>query len=381
MNPAIILLSASLALWGIGEGLFFIFQPFYLTELGADPITIGFILGATGIAMTIAHTPAGWLSDRIGSRPLLILSWVLGLIATAIMAFATTLTVFTVGVLIYGITAFVMSPLGSYATSARGKMSVTKAVTFTSGAFNLGTILGSTLGGWISQTYELRMIYFVAMGLFLISTIMVFFLPSQPIHKSANDEPAINNLLRNRTFFIFLFSSVFLIFFSYLSEPFNAKFLQDFRNVNFQQIGYFGSLAGIGRTLFLFLLGSITPKIGALIGFILVALFDLLLWKFRSIPVYFFAFFLSGGFRAGKVILVSMIRPFVRKENIGLAYGVAETVFGSALIFAPMLAGFIYDRSPEMIYPIAIIGLLAAGSLFFPLVDKLKPPQSMEEDA
>ncbi|HWS23872.1 MAG TPA: MFS transporter, partial [Anaerolineales bacterium] len=88
MNPAILLLSISLATWGIGEGLFLIFQPFYLTELGADPIKIGFILGAAGIAMTITHTPAGYLSDRIGSRPMLIASWVSGLVATAIMAFS-----------------------------------------------------------------------------------------------------------------------------------------------------------------------------------------------------------------------------------------------------------------------------------------------------
>jgi len=378
MNPAILLLSISLATWGIGEGLFLIFQPFYLTELGADPIKIGFILGAAGIAMTITHTPAGYLSDRIGSRPMLIASWVSGLVATAIMAFSTTLNTFTVGLLLYSFTAFVSSPLGSYTTSARGNMSVTRAVTFTSASFNAGTILGATLGGWISETYELRTIYFVAFGLFILSTLLIFFLPNQPIHPRNAGESS-TSIFRNRPYFTFLFASVFLLFFSQLSDPFNAKFLQEFRGVSYQQIGYLGSMAGIGRTTMLFVLGSLPPHLGALLGLMAVALFDLLILKFTNLPVYYAAMFLSGGLRATKVILVSMLRPFVRQSNVGLAYGIAETFYGSTLIFAPVVAGYLYDRDPETIYISAIIGIVITAGIFFPLAGKLKTPTFEEE--
>ena len=379
MNPAILLLSISLATWGIGEGLFLIFQPFYLTELGADPIKIGFILGAAGIAMTITHTPAGYISDRFGSRPMLIASWISGLVATAIMAFSTTLNAFTVGLLLYSMTAFVSSPLSSYTTSARGSMSVTRSVTFISASFNAGTILGATLGGWISETYELRAIYFVAFGLFIISTLLIFFLPSQPIHPRPAGESS-RSILQNRPYFTFLFASVFLLFFSQLSDPFNAKFLQEFRGVTYQQIGYLGSMAGIGRTSMLFILGSLPPRTGALLGLLAVALFDFLILKFTSLPIYYGAMFLSGGLRTTKVILVSMLRPYVRRSNVGLAYGIAETFYGSTLIFAPILAGYLYDRNPEMIYITAILGILIAAIIFFPLVGKLKTPILEEEN-
>lgn len=373
MTPALSLLSLSLALWGVGEGLFLIFQPFYLTQLGADPIRIGVILGFAGITMTLSHTPAGYLSDKIGTRPLLIASWLSGLLATAIMALGQTLTTFTIGLLLYSFTAFVMSPLGSYATAARGKLTVTRAVTFTTASFNFGTILGSTMGGWISENYSLRAIYIVACALFFVSTIIIFFLPAQPIHKH---EPGVANtgsIFANRTFFTFLLASVFLVFFNYLSEPFTAKFLQEFRGVNFQQVGYLGSLAGIGRTTLMYFLGGLSPILGTAIAFICAAIFNLIIWKGDNLTAYFFAFFLSGGMRSGKVILVSMIRPFVRKSNIGLAYGIAETVFGSTTIFAPMLAGYLYDSSPELIFPVAIVGLVAASVIFFPIYARLKP--------
>ncbi len=77
MSRDLILLGFSLMTWGVGEGMFFIFQPLYLQQLGANPVTIGAIFGAAGIAMTVAHIPAGHLADRIGRKPLLLASWIL----------------------------------------------------------------------------------------------------------------------------------------------------------------------------------------------------------------------------------------------------------------------------------------------------------------
>ena len=37
MSADLILVAFSLFTWGIGEGMFFYFQPIYLQELGADP--------------------------------------------------------------------------------------------------------------------------------------------------------------------------------------------------------------------------------------------------------------------------------------------------------------------------------------------------------
>ena len=66
------LLILALMIWGIGEGMFFYFQPIYLEQLGADPALIGLILGSYGVAMMIAHIPAGYLADRLGRKPLML---------------------------------------------------------------------------------------------------------------------------------------------------------------------------------------------------------------------------------------------------------------------------------------------------------------------
>ncbi len=60
MNRDLIIVAISLATWGIGEGLFFFFQPLYLEELGANPVQIGDIL-------SIVSIPWQWLTFRLDS--------------------------------------------------------------------------------------------------------------------------------------------------------------------------------------------------------------------------------------------------------------------------------------------------------------------------
>ncbi|MCJ7715519.1 MAG: MFS transporter, partial [Anaerolineales bacterium] len=100
----------SLFTWGLGEGMFMYFQPLYLEELGASPLSIGAILGIVGVAMTVVHIPAGYLSDRIGRRKLIWASWITGIIATVIMAAARSLIFFSNGIIIYAATIFVLAP-------------------------------------------------------------------------------------------------------------------------------------------------------------------------------------------------------------------------------------------------------------------------------
>ena len=76
MTKDFVYLAISLFTWGLGEGLFMYFQPLYLEELGASPISIGAILGIVGISMTVVHIPAGYLADRIGRRKLVWAGWI-----------------------------------------------------------------------------------------------------------------------------------------------------------------------------------------------------------------------------------------------------------------------------------------------------------------
>jgi len=175
------LVALSLLIWGMGEGLFYIFQPLYIQKLGADPILIGTVLGINAVGMTLSQIPAGYLADRVGRRPVMWFTWMMGVISALVMASARNLSGFVVGMLMYGLTSAVLAPMNSYISHARGDWPVGRAVTFASAAFSIGAILGPLVGGALGERFGLREVYWLAAVLFLVSTVVILFIREQPV--------------------------------------------------------------------------------------------------------------------------------------------------------------------------------------------------------
>ncbi len=366
MTRDFLLLAASLFCWGIGEGMFFYFQPIYLERLGASPVTIGFVLGLGGLVMTFAHIPAGWLADRIGRRPLLWAAWLFGLAAAWLMALANGLLVFAIGAVLYNFTAFVISPLNSYLTTARGKLSVGRAITLSSSAFASGSVLGPFSAGLLAEALDLRAVYFAAAGLFVLSTLLVFFLRPQPL-EAHDGRQSFRDLLANSRYLNFL-GLAFLVFFAlYLPQPLTPNFLQNERGLSLARIGQLGSLGSLGNAVFNLALGQLAPRLGFFLAQAGVLLFGLLIWKGSGLPWYGAAYFMLGGYRAARALASAQVRSFVKAHQMGLAYGIAETLNSLPLFLAPPLAGWLYELRPDLIYPVSltVIGLALLFSLRF----------------
>lgn len=359
------LIALSILFWGLGEGLFFIFQPLYMQELGASSIMIGTILGVNSVGMGFLSIPIGYISDRYGRRLILWMSWFLGIIATVVMGFANSLTIFVVGFFIYGLTAAVIAPMNSYAAAARGNWSVGKAVSFISAAYNVGAFVGPMVGGALAEMFGLSLLYKIAAGIFVISTIIVLFIRNQPVEK--RDELASDKgLHRNPRFVLALVIILVVMFALYLPYPLTSNFLQNERNLSFSDIGILGSAVSVASVLFILLLGHLHPLKAFVIGQVAMISFCLLIWKGTSLPWYVVAYFLVGGFRLSASLRSALVRPFVGNHEVGLAFGFTETIGHIAFILAPILAGFLYDRNPESVY---LVGLIVLGvSLAFTLL-------------
>jgi MFS family permease len=209
---------------------------------------------------------------------MLIAAWIFGVLSAFTMAMARSLFVFVIGVLMYGITLFVVSPLDSYLTAARGKWSVGRVITFSGIVYNSGVTLGPSLGGWIGDQYGLRTIYAVAACVFVLSTVFIVLIESQPRdHHDPFDPPAA--LLTNKRYLGFLLVFFLVALAVYLPQPFTPNFLENQRGLSLKQIGNLGSIGGLGTVTFNFLLGMLEARTGFLLGQIGVAAYALLLWK------------------------------------------------------------------------------------------------------
>jgi DHA1 family multidrug resistance protein-like MFS transporter len=359
MSIDLVLLFASLFTWGIGEGMFIYFQPIYLQQLGASTMTIATVFSAFGLAMMLAHIPAGYLADRIGRKPIMVAAWAAGLIATWVMALARTLPAFIVGVLLYGLTAFVSSPMNSYITAARGKLSPVRAMTLMSAGFNLGAVLGPISGGWLGERFGLRPVYIVSACIFIISTGILLFIRSQPCERHDPASPPVKLWANQR--YITLVAIVFLaMFVMYLPQPLTPKFLQNERGLSLESIGLLGSVGSLGNAALNLILGQLAARTGFLLAQVSVAFFSLMLWKGLGVPWYALGYFLLGGYRAARAFIYAQARPLVHPAQMGLAYGVAETFNSLSMSLAPLLAGILYTQSPVGVYPVSLVLVGAA---------------------
>jgi MFS family permease len=359
MKRDLILVGVAMFSWGVGEGLFIFFQPIYLEQLGADPILIGTILGGFGMAMTLSHIPAGFLADRIGRKPLMVAAWATGTITCWVMALANSLTVFTIGLIFYGTTLFVMSPLTSYLTAARGNLSVGRVITLMSAGFNAGAVMGPLIGGWIGDNYGLKQSYAVAGVIFFLSLIVISFIGAQPVEQSAPEQ-------KDRRWY---FSSRYLvymgvIFFSflamYLPQPLTPNFLSNQAGYDLSQIGILFSVSSVGVVVLNLVLGSLPTLTGFLLAQTAVGFFSLILWWGSGFTWYVLGFLMLGGFRTARNLGVAQVRELVPSARMGLAYGVTETVGGTAVILAPIMAGVLYTYNPVLMYSIGF-GLIAVS--------------------
>jgi MFS family permease len=368
MKRDLILVGIAMFAWGLGEGLFIYFQPIYLQELGADPILIGTILGGFGLAMTVSHIPAGYLADRIGRKPIMVAAWCTGAIATWTMALSNSLQVFVIGLLLYGLTLFVMSPLQSYLTAARGNLSVGRVITLLSAGFNLGVVIGPLLGGRIGDQFGLRQTYFLAGIIFLLSTIIISFIRSQPVERLAPTDGGKRWFFSPR--YLVYMGVIFLaIFAMYLPQPLTPNYLSNQGGYDLTQIGLLFSVSSIGVVVMNLILGSLPARSGFLLGQTAVAAFTLILWRGSGLPWDFVAFFMLGGYKTARTLGMAQVRELVPSAKMGLAYGLAETVGGTAVILAPLIAGYLYTNDPTLMYAIGlglILVSIYASSRFSP---------------
>jgi len=377
MNRNLLLVALSLFTWGVGEGLFIYFQPIYLQQWGADPLMIGAVFGGMGIAMALSQIPAGYLSDRYGARTLMLLSWILGTASACIMALANSLPVFIIGLILYGLTGSVQAPMNSYITNVRGNWGIGRALTFTSGLFNVGAIIGPISGGAIASHLGLKTVYLIAALVFMISTAIIFFAGKNlETHQADLESLHSGSLTHNPRFMTFLVMTFLTMFALYLPQPFTPNFLQNQQGLPLTTIGLFGAIGSLGNAVAMLALGHLNAVAGFLISQGWLLLFSFIYSK-AELPVWFgIGYFFIGGYRLCRSMVLAIARSLVHPRQTGLAYGMVETMNAIAVVLAPALAGYLYGLNPYLIYQTALGLTLAVLLLNFGMLVLVRKKQN-----
>lgn len=164
MNKALVVIFATIGLDAVGIGLIFPILPRLIdsvTHAGNVAHYIG-IMTALYAAMQFIFAPMlGALSDRLGRRPVLLISMTGAAINYLIMAFAPQLWMLLIGRAIAGFTSANISVATAYLTDISAEKDRARRFGLLNATFGIGFIVGPILGGILGD-YGLRLPFIAA---------------------------------------------------------------------------------------------------------------------------------------------------------------------------------------------------------------------------
>ncbi|MFL6199665.1 MAG: MFS transporter [Thermoanaerobaculia bacterium] len=136
----------------IGFGMILPLLPFYAQKLHASPAEVGLLFSSYSLAQLLFSPLLGWLSDRIGRRPVMLASIFGSAAAHLMFALAGSFSMLVVARSLAGVAASNYSIAQAYMADVSTAGTRAKAMGLVGAAFGIGFVLGPALGSILSLT-------------------------------------------------------------------------------------------------------------------------------------------------------------------------------------------------------------------------------------
>ena len=414
-SPLLILLLTVL-LDLIGFGIVLPILPVYAKTIGANPFMIGLIPATYPIMQFIFSPVWGKLSDKIGRRPVMLISIFITAISYLLFAHAATIPLLIFARALSGIGSANIAAAQAYITDVTDSKSRSGAMGMIGAAFGIGFIVGPPIGGLLIQ-YGVEIVGYASAALITLDFILAIFLLPES-NKNAKKltlgflkkESGSNEPKRSPLLFINEKSAEFV---EGLKLVFSSRPLALLMVANFIYTFAIASIQLVSMLLWneYFLVGNSTGNILAYVGIwsvivqgglirILIKKFGehkLFFWghlftflgiffvPFVPIPLFFslglfILFFFAIGQSLVMPINLSMISLYSYKEKQGQIMGFSQSINSFARIIGPIIGSILYSMNFHAPYILAgvltIAGAVIAIDLFKFKIDALDPSKS-----
>ena len=140
----------------IGFGIVLPLMPFYASEFGASPIMIGLLYSIYSVAQLIFSPIWGGWSDKIGRRPIMLLSTFGASVAYILFGLADTFTLLMLSRLLAGVMGGNISTAQAYIADVTDVKDRAQGMGLIGAAFGLGFVMGPALAtGLIHPLFRL----------------------------------------------------------------------------------------------------------------------------------------------------------------------------------------------------------------------------------
>ena len=158
--------------------------PHMRASLGASQDEINWVLTSYIVAAAIATPLTGWFSDRLGRHNLMLIAVVGFTGASLLCGIATSLPQLVLFRVMQGVFGAVLVPLAQATMmDINPREQLGQAMAIFGAGIMFGPIIGPTLGGWLTETFNWRAVFLVNLPIGIIAFLMLFALMPRSIIK------------------------------------------------------------------------------------------------------------------------------------------------------------------------------------------------------
>ena len=346
----------------VGFGLVIPLLPFYALRFAASPQQLTLLLAVYSLMQLFTAPLWGRLSDRVGRRPVLMVSMAASVLAYIWIGNATALWMLFAARALAGACAGNVAAAQAYIADVTRPEDRAKGMGLIGAAFGLGFIIGPALGGLLAghdpATADVQTPAWVAAGLSFVALCGVFLLlaESLPADRRGISGPshgrvsAILDVLGRPVLsrLILIFFLVILAF-AGMESTFALWAIEQF-GWGPGQVGYVFSYVGVlSAVLQGGLIGRLTRRFGEerllVCGLALIGIGLLIMPLARSVPLLAPAISaLALGMGLTQPSLNSLISRRAGREEQGEVLGVSQSVGSLSRVLGPAAAGFFFGE-------------------------------------
>ena len=181
-NRNVLLLSVCRVSFSSAQAIFLaLFSIYAVEQLGFSEATVAILFTVRGFANTLARYPAGWVSDKIGRKPLLLAGFGLLVVSYTMIAYTKSVLMLSVALALYGLcwgTRAVSE--WAYLTDLVEPEIKTISISYLSSVFSLGSTIGSVAAGVLTLILPYSSIFMIGAVLNLAAIPAIISIKKKP---------------------------------------------------------------------------------------------------------------------------------------------------------------------------------------------------------
>lgn len=370
----------------VGFGIIIPILPLYADELGASGFMIGLIGASFSFTQFLFAPFWGGLSDRIGRRPVLLISISIVALSYLIIANAFSIFLLLLARVIAGIGAANISTANAFISDISTPEKRAKNFGIIGAAFGMGFIFGPPLGGLLKAHYGIEGVGYVAALLSGGNVLLAIFMLPESLREKNSDSPLFPNPLKElwsvvprpeiRSYLLIQF--VFVGAFSMMTITASLLWSDKF-GLSEAEVGYVFAYIGVLVVIIQGgLIGKLTARFGErplfITGNLLMAIG---LASMPLTPASLFIpleltglVFISFGQAFFTPTLSSLLSENAGSHERGKILGLSQSVAALARVAGPLLGGFFYGLHLYLPFLAASGTMLLTASMAYRIVKK-----------